>query len=370
MMDMENLQELLSKINRIVVQEKTIQQEAWKRGEKFNVFSILNLSRDETRLHSAFIAHLLSQDGSHGLKDLFLRSFIQEMIPGFSFNSIKSKVKLEHYIGPINTEKKRGGRIDIMITDDQHHAIIIENKIDASEQSEQLERYNNFAKDAHFQDYRLLFFTPEGKESDTIEDKNRYIPISYRNHILPWLEKCVGIAACHPLVREIIRQYIINLSEILNIMSTDSANKLIEVSTSKEYLDSTLAILENKDEIEKAIRKQFVNQLEELAKKKELDFHCDDNLCELRSGQWITMEKTSLSQTWKIYIGWNNHTQSDGARYGISRELTENTPALTDDIKNALPYLWTEGAQDNKFPCGWSYFRGKEGRWWDWKPSK
>lgn len=364
---MDKLKTLLNQISLILTQEKALQQGKRKRGETFNVFSVLNLSKNETRLHSAFIAEILNPKGAHGLQDLFLKCFIQNILPDFDFNTINTRIETEYNIGPKSEDGTRGGRIDMVLLDNQNHAIIIENKIGALEQGTQLERYDNYAKDK-FSDYRLLYLTPEGNESDTIKDKSRYFPISYRNDILIWLESCVCIAACYPLVRETLRQYITNLKEILYIMDRENENKLIEISTAKEYVDSTLTIIENAENIKKNIRIHFVEQLEKLADKKGLDFDCDPNLCDMQDNQWISLGKPSVPK-WKIYIGWEKQTQSEGVYYGISRVVENNTPPLSDSIKERLPHVW-DGEQSEEFPCGWSYLWGKDGqtgKWWSWK---
>ena len=80
---MENLEELISQISKIVLTEKTQQEERSKRGENFNIFKVLGLSTSEVRLHSAFLAELLKPDGSHGMGDSFLRAFLEIVIPDF-----------------------------------------------------------------------------------------------------------------------------------------------------------------------------------------------------------------------------------------------------------------------------------------------
>jgi len=42
-------------------------------GENFNIFKVLGLTSNEVRTHSAFIAELLNPDGSHGLRDIFIK---------------------------------------------------------------------------------------------------------------------------------------------------------------------------------------------------------------------------------------------------------------------------------------------------------
>ena len=65
---MDKLKSLLNQINLILAREKAIKQEKLKRGENFNIFSTLNLSKNETRLHSAFIAELLNPKGAMDCK--------------------------------------------------------------------------------------------------------------------------------------------------------------------------------------------------------------------------------------------------------------------------------------------------------------
>ena len=74
--NMENLEDLLRKLSKIISEENVQQEEKRKRGEYFNVFRVLGFSTSEVRLHSAFISELLKPDGDHGLEESFLISFI------------------------------------------------------------------------------------------------------------------------------------------------------------------------------------------------------------------------------------------------------------------------------------------------------
>ena len=94
-----NIEALLNDISWIVAKEKTLQEERRKQGENFNIFSVLNLSTKEVRLHSAFLAELLNPDGDHGLGYKFLEAFlsiiIQRVKPGFEFDIKSAKVSKE-----------------------------------------------------------------------------------------------------------------------------------------------------------------------------------------------------------------------------------------------------------------------------------
>ena len=60
-------------------EQKALYDEHYKRGDFFNVFNILGLRSNETRTHSAFLAELLKPNGSHGMGDAYLKSFISLM---------------------------------------------------------------------------------------------------------------------------------------------------------------------------------------------------------------------------------------------------------------------------------------------------
>lgn len=368
---MDRLNELLNKINTIISEEKTIQEEKRKRGENFNIFDILKLSRNECRLHSAFLTELLNPNGSHGLKDVFLKLFLQYIVPHSKLKTETAVVKIEYNIGTINEDKTDGGRIDILITDNQNQAIIIENKIDASDQENQLLRYNNYAT-KNYTNVVLLYLTKNGKEASDKSTKGepfKYSPISYQKDILQWLNCCVEKSACFPLIRETIKQYIINLKQILHIMDKKNTNKLIETVTSKDYVEATLTILENESDIQKKIREQFIEQLKKIADMNGFKFHCDQGIYGLSSNSsaYITFTKPSVPKDWGIYIGFD--TPADGVYYGVSRSVNETTKELSKEIIKNLRHVWKEMPKDSEFPFGWAYLHDKDegnGNWNRW----
>ena len=74
---MQKLIELLNQARLITTRANTMMLEKQKRGEYFNIFEVLNLAHYEEKLHTPFITELLNPQGSHGLKDSFLRAFIR-----------------------------------------------------------------------------------------------------------------------------------------------------------------------------------------------------------------------------------------------------------------------------------------------------
>ena len=238
---MEKLSNLLNMVSEVIQKEKTQKEEKQKRGEYFNIFSVLRLEAKEVRLHSAFLAELLNPKGSHGLGKQFLELFLNMVVrknkeEPFDFETENAKVHVEYYIGIISEDKKSGGRIDLLIEDGKGNAIIIENKINAGDQEYQLLSYDDFAKEI-YKKYKMLYLTKDGGEASeysTGKENFKYQCISYRNNILPWLECCEQAAVRHPLIRETIHQYIINLKEILNIMEKNTQDELINSLVEKK----------------------------------------------------------------------------------------------------------------------------------------
>jgi hypothetical protein len=180
-------------------------------GENFNVFDVLDIGTQE-QTHSNFIAMLLDPKGVHGNGNIFLKYFLETIgqrenlkdISEFPIENIE--VQTEYSIGQIDKDQKHGGRIDIVVSDNKNK-IYIENKIYAQDQKNQLTRYKN-----NYPDVKIIYLTLDGKvpsdESAKNMRKDEYICVSYKDHILEWLEKCKKESVDYPLLRETLQQYI------------------------------------------------------------------------------------------------------------------------------------------------------------------
>ena len=70
-----NIQSIKDNLLKVVSIVKKHEDEMDKDGSRFNIFSILNLSPNEVRLHSNFIAELLNRKGTHSFNNNFCRLF-------------------------------------------------------------------------------------------------------------------------------------------------------------------------------------------------------------------------------------------------------------------------------------------------------
>ena len=184
--------------------------------EKYNIFSILYKDHNEKKLHSRFIASLLSPNGSHGHGNIFLKLFIDQ-IKSLNVSNFSQAI-----VYPEEESKKEFKNIDILIIDRySEHAIIIENKIFANdsnnEKGGQLERYFRTIRDEEkipSKNIKTLYLTLDGhkpsKESlgkfKNLESINGEC-VSYDKLITEWLNKCKTIVPEYPFIRESIFQY-------------------------------------------------------------------------------------------------------------------------------------------------------------------
>lgn len=208
--------QLLEKVSKII---KEFEKELDEDGSRFNIFSILNLASNEVRLHTPFIGELLNPEGKHTYGTQFLESFIKILRANIdsnnslnSFNPEKAKVEIEKSTGQIDEKNyELGGQIDLILSDRtlNNNQIIIENKIFANDQRNQLLRYHNYNKNA-----LLLYLTLEGsKPSEYSTNKQliegeHYYCVSYKELIGEWLEDCIKISENKHRVRETLSQYL------------------------------------------------------------------------------------------------------------------------------------------------------------------
>ena len=61
---------LIQRTNFLIKKGKEIEK---LKGEKFNLFTIMNMEDKEVNTHSAFINELLNAKGSHLMEDIFLK---------------------------------------------------------------------------------------------------------------------------------------------------------------------------------------------------------------------------------------------------------------------------------------------------------
>jgi len=209
MTDLAEIKSLLAKVDAIGVKYSGI---AEREQYGFNVFSVLRNSDEEVGLHSAFLAAILNPDGGHGQGVWFLNEFLtQASLEKISEESdvqvFREYTRLRN--GAMGSERDS---IDIFIKAGQR-AIVIENKIYAEDQYEQIKRYVRFACDEGFSEDKVdvIYLTLDGHEPspDSLGDYDikKVMLMSYGDDVIPWLNKCIEHMAKHPTTRETLVLY-------------------------------------------------------------------------------------------------------------------------------------------------------------------
>ncbi|UCD38349.1 MAG: PD-(D/E)XK nuclease family protein [Fidelibacterota bacterium] len=175
----------------------------------FNLFKVLHLETREDEIHTPLIAELLNPRGAHGQKFTFLRAFIRAMQSSDSNFPVPDQ-DIEQYVWFVETQKYIGqGTLDIVVSCPAlSYLIVIENKIYAGEQPDQLARYSGWMHDNQewYSTQALIYLTPAGDESETAVPDS-YFTASYHSQIGGMLRAVLpGISASH--LRETILQYL------------------------------------------------------------------------------------------------------------------------------------------------------------------
>lgn len=317
---MQDNKALLIKVNAVLNNYEKI---AKITGENFNIFSVMRMEANEVKTHSAIISELLNPKGKHGLEDVPLKLFIEQIKSGindienrdeilkkFYLDTKNSKSIVEEHIGRINKDKTEGGRIDIVIKDNKGKAIVIENKINAPEQQNQLLRYKNAYSKAP-----ILYLTLEGKkpdsakyfnlnkdlplEEDLVPNKD-YFLVSYEKDILEWLEKCLKESVKFPMLREVIQQYIYLIKKLTNQTTNIIMAKEVQDIIKENYLASK-EISNNFKIAKQQILAKFWNDLAENLKFK-LKKDCEHN--------------------WKVEINSFKHNSNNFVSLNVTTDLT------------------------------------------------
>ena len=176
-------------------------QHGANRPPPFNIFTVLRKPSDEVDLHSKFLAALLDHVDPESRERENLRDFLTDVVGIEGFDPEGVSIERE------------SGHIDLLIAG-AGAAVIVENKIYAGDQWQQLKRYyerltkdgGRYAKDQVSLCYLTLY--GDSPEDHSIGEYGEHLHLaSYASHIPEWLLRCQRRACDDPPLRESIGQY-------------------------------------------------------------------------------------------------------------------------------------------------------------------
>lgn len=161
----------------------------------FNLFHLLGIAGKEVETHSRLLADWLNPRGRHAQGYLFLETFLemcqQQALPyPPATTQFPLLTNIRQHRWQIYTEMHTSyGRMDIvLLCRALNCALVIENKIWAGEQDDQLGRYARWLaeRQTEYPQQALIFLTPAGHAAATHQDAP-YFRLSYHKDIVTWL---------------------------------------------------------------------------------------------------------------------------------------------------------------------------------------
>jgi hypothetical protein len=345
------IREVISGLDAIKVRRETFRKATKAR---FNIFTTLRKETEEVGLHENFLGLLLDAKGSHDCGDLFLKLFIQvlkeqgvDKCLGESKENNFFETCLKDEFDRIVPEMSIScngndyGRIDIGIFF-KNSIIIIENKIDANEQCDQIFRYNEYLKQRPENNKAVIYLTKDGKESVTAGDKGKYFRISYSEHILKWLDRCLEKTYKWPNINTAIQQY---RDVVANLVGK---NTLAETNMSEmeELIKKHPDLIECAGEIKKAVeqvKNEYIDQFWASLKKELKHGEKDDDDEKTYKGIYLDRFLQIQDDKLKFYIQQNKeNTEEKYFSYGIvlhnfdENEINRKYKSKFESVLNAF----------------------------------
>lgn len=306
-----------------------------KKEIKFNIFSALHDIKEERRLHSRFIAYLLSRNSNHGMGNEFLKLFVKSVLK-IEFDCENCKVEIE-------TEYKD---IDIFIYNDEQ-AIIIENKIYAGDQPRQLERYKEVIQNENkYNDIFIIYLTLDGRPPSN-DSMGKTLKLSdiiccdYTKKINEWLKECITISERKDsLLSQTIYQY----KELV----TELTSNVKQAEKNKEKISENI-----KEAWELEVKERFFTKKESAEIFKHVKWHTvADFINELETalikiGAEI-IKKPNLDEVRKV-----THNNSKREKLIIKFEFNGAILQVVNDFQNGFTLAKIDG---NPETWRWGYF--------------
>ncbi|MEI0798475.1 PD-(D/E)XK nuclease family protein [Brachyspira intermedia] len=183
---------------KIVIKE--IKEEIKQYPPQFCIFDVINLQRHENYNSNLLAKFLEINIENEATKLSFVKDFLIYLNDKFKwgyygFESIEELEKINHSDIRIKREEyAESRRIDLFISYKKDFAIIIENKIYAGEQDNQLDDYYQNKKKDNYKNLYMIFLTPSGYEPYTLSEEskkelgNNFQTLKHSDIAL-WLEK-------------------------------------------------------------------------------------------------------------------------------------------------------------------------------------
>lgn len=253
----QDIQSLLNEVN--IIRHRN-EEKARANGSLFNIFTIANISTDETKV-CRVIKELIDPNSTHGQGAIFLQLFLKHVL---HIHDIFTD--LDYQQASVEREKhiENDRRIDIYIRI-KDKLIPIEVKIYAADQYAQCSDYFKYAQNSS-----LYYLTLDGHKpsKDSLKDLDisNIHTISFSNEIICWLYECLKLPSVIRIspIREILIQFIDTLKYITG-QTEETMEKEIQnvILKSKDNFKNAILISKAVSEASEDIKDKLFSTLDE-----------------------------------------------------------------------------------------------------------
>ena len=182
------------------------------------------------------------------------------------------------------------------------NTICIENKIYAPDQKAQVQRYCGYNCNKN----TVFYLTLKGEDPHEdsrgeLESGEHFFNISYREHIMQWLELCLKEVPNLTSVREAINQYILLIKKLTNTLHMEQEKEMQQLMST--HLEESRYVARKYEKMIAGFQNRFREDVEERLKKELPDY-------EIQKGKHVV---NKYSKLWIYKKEW----KKDGFKFGL-----------------------------------------------------
>jgi hypothetical protein len=315
--------------------------------------------------HSRILEQLfcyVSPEGKYALLNSFLQYIISKHRKEWNIDITKPIISAEQE------------RIDLWVREPLKYSIIIENKIHfAADQPNQIARYIEKCNKAGFVNEQIyvLYLTRDGSKqpnTDTWQSPegynyadeyiNRYLHVSYRYDILPWLKELPSFASKDEYLHQVVNQYIDHLEGIFNIrkiekMMNDTLQKLLhqELHLTDNHRENIATVARKREDFNKIIN--YLSLLENEERKLSIPEYTQEWAERMRHD---FQGESIKSEDGNVYISFNKNGKT--FNIGITIETTATYYGISDGDATITEWSRSLGIVDAYYgdSDGWNMY--------------
>jgi hypothetical protein len=341
---------------------KQYEEERAKLPYHINLLDIVGANEPK---HSRILEQLflyVSSDEKYALLNSFLQYIISKYRKGWHINIVKPIISAEQE------------RIDLWVREPLKYSIIIENKIHfAADQPNQIARYIEKCNKAGFVNEQIyvLYLTRDGSKQPSTdtwlspegynyadEYINRYLHVSYRYDILPWLKELPDFASKDEYLYQVVNQYIDHLEGMFNIrkiekMMNDTLQKLLHHElhlTNDNHRENIATVTRKREDFNKIIN--YLSLLENEERKLSIPEYTQEWAERMRHD----FQREPKSEGGNVYLSFSKNGKTFNA--GITMEPTVTYYGISDGDATITEWSKSFGIVNACYddPDGWNMY--------------